>query len=104
MRIDVKNEARVHLWYEAKFGYAIRPYASVADAITTFPTTATAVGLRPGPEGLAVFAPYGLADLLGLIVRPNKRQITRSIYEAKVTRWTSVWPGLKVVPWGADVR
>src|SRR5262245_15072346 len=35
--IDVKNEARVHLWYESKFGQAIAPYASTADAITTFP-------------------------------------------------------------------
>lgn len=26
VRIDVKNEARVHLWYEDKFGTPIRPY------------------------------------------------------------------------------
>jgi hypothetical protein len=101
VRIDVKNEARVHLWYEAKFGYAIRPYASVADAITTFPTTATAVGLQPQPEGLAIFAPFGLADLLGGVVRPNKEQITRAIYEAKVARWTAMWPKLNVVAWDA---
>ena len=26
VRIDLKNQARVHLWYEARFGYAIEPY------------------------------------------------------------------------------
>lgn len=97
--IDVKNEARVHLWYEAKFGYPIKPYASSADAITTFPTTAGSVGLRPGPDGLIIEAPYGLSDLFGLIVRPNRKQITRAIYEAKVARWSALWPGLTVMPW-----
>lgn len=50
--IDVKNEARVHLWYEGKFGYPIKPYTSTTDAIATFPTTATAVGVRPGSGSL----------------------------------------------------
>ena len=75
--IDVKNEARVHLWYEAKFGRSIAPYASVTDAIASFPTTATAIGIRPSPEGLQLYAPYGISDLLGLVVRPNRKQITR---------------------------
>ena len=36
LKLDVKNEARVHLWYEERFGYAIEPYLSSADAIATF--------------------------------------------------------------------
>src|SRR5215471_10746785 len=46
LKLDVKNEARVHLWYKDRFGYAIKPYSSCADAIATFPTTATSVGVR----------------------------------------------------------
>jgi hypothetical protein len=99
MRIDAKNEARMHLWYAAKFGHAIPPYTSTAHAITTFPTTATAVGVQPKPSGLSISAPFGLADLLGLVVRPNKVQITRSVYEAKATRWRSLWPRLAIVDW-----
>ena len=97
--IDVKNEARVHLWYEAKLACSIEPYTSAADAITTFPTSATAVGLRPRPEKWESCAPYGTSDLLGLIVRPNKKQITREIYKAKVNRWIAVWPELTVIDW-----
>jgi hypothetical protein len=97
--LDVKNEARVHLWYEGKFGYSIAPYRSTAHAITTFPTTATAIGVRPAPQGLSISAPFGLSDLFGLVVRPNKTQITRSIYEAKLGRWRSIWPNLTVVEW-----
>jgi hypothetical protein len=97
--VDVKNEARVHLWYAEKFGKALAPYVSTEDAITTFPTTATAVGVQPHANELRVVSPYGLSDLLGLIVRPNKKQITRPIYDAKVKKWLARWPELRVVPW-----
>ncbi len=99
IKLDVKNEARVHLWYEERFGYAIKPYLSSADAIATFPTTATAVGVRRIRGELECCAPFGLDDLFGLVVRPNKRQITRAIYEAKVDRWRSIWPRLTFLPW-----
>ncbi|MBY5635920.1 nucleotidyltransferase family protein [Rhizobium leguminosarum] len=97
--IDVKNEARVHLWYEAKFGYPVKPYTSTTDAIATFPTTATAVGLCPRNGSLELCAPFGLSDLLDGVVRPNKTQIRREIYEKKVNRWLKVWPNLSVVGW-----
>ncbi|MCF1496355.1 nucleotidyltransferase family protein [Agrobacterium vitis] len=97
--IDVKNQARVHSWYEAKFGYSINPYTSTAEAITTFPTTAAAVGLRPGQANLELCAPYGLSDLLSAVVRPNKKQITREIYEKKIDRWIKLWPELAIIGW-----
>ena len=99
IKLDVKNEARVHLWYEDRFGYAIKPYSSSAAAIATFPTTATAVGVRRICGRLECCAPFGLDDLFGLVVRPNKRQITRAIYEAKVDRWRPIWPRLTYLPW-----
>jgi hypothetical protein len=99
--IDVKNEARVHLWYAGKRGYAIAPYTSTVDAITTFPTTATAIGLQKSPNGLRVDAPYGVDDLLSAVVRPNKKQITREIYEAKISRWIKMWPNLTIIDWDA---
>jgi uncharacterized protein len=99
IKLDVTNEARVHLWYEERFGHAIKPYLSSNDAIATFPTTATAVGVRWMRGKLECCAPFGLDDLFGLIVRPNKRQTTRAIYEAKVDGWRSIWPRLNFLPW-----
>src|SRR6201998_1885163 len=32
-------------------------------------------------SGLSIAAPYGLSDLFGVVVRPNKVQITRAVYE-----------------------
>jgi hypothetical protein len=100
--IDVKNEARVHTWYEAKFGYRIEPYTSTGDAITTFPTTATTIGLQPRTGSLVFEAPFGFDDLMNGVVRPNKKQITREIYDNKVRRWIAAWPDLSVVTWDEE--
>jgi hypothetical protein len=99
VKLDVKNQARVHLWYPKCFGYAIQPYLSTEDAIGTWPTTATAVGVRPGGRELQVVAPFGLDDLFNLVVRANRVQITPEIYEQKVVRWIARWPSLTVLPW-----
>ena len=101
--LDVKNEARVHLWYERRFGYPIAPYRSAADAIATFPTIATSIGVRRNGVALEICAPFGTDDLFGLVVRPNRAQITRAIYEMKLERWRPIWPGLTFMPWDDPV-
>ncbi len=108
--IDVKNEARVHIWYKKHFGNAIRPYRSIEDAISSWPTTATSVGVRYEENGnLLVYAPFGLDDLLSMIVRPNMKQAeyfltedestSREVYNQKAQKWVKAWPKLVVVPW-----
>lgn len=97
--VDVHNEARVHLWYEKRFGKQIEPYRSTEDAIATWPTTASAVGVRRDSAGSAVFAPFGLSDLLGMVARPNKAVVSRDVYEEKVSRWAARWARLKVISW-----
>jgi uncharacterized protein len=100
VELDVKNQARVHLWYERRFGRAIPPYRSLESSIATWPTTSTAVALAPAVHAsIRIIAPFGLDDLLSGIVRPNKRQITEDIYLAKIIRWRSIWPKLDVRPW-----
>jgi len=50
--VEVRNEARVHLWYEGKFGRPCAPFRSAADAIDHFAATACCVGRENRPEGL----------------------------------------------------
>ena len=99
--LDIKNQARVHLWYRQRFGYDILPYGSTEDAIATWPTTATAIGVRLVQGLPQVVAPYGIDDLLSLVVRANRVQITAEIYLRKVARWQRHWPDLTVLPWEA---
>jgi uncharacterized protein len=98
VKVDVTNEARVHLWYGQRFGRSIPAYRSTEHAISTWPTTASSIGVRYD-NGFVVCAPFGFADLFRMIVRPNKTIITKEIYEAKAERWASVWPKLSVTPW-----
>ncbi len=113
--IDVKNEARVHIWYKKHFGNAIRPYRSIEDAISSWPTTATSIGVRYEENGnLLVYAPFGLDDLLSMIVRPNMKQAeyfltedestSREVYNQKAQKWVKAWPKLVVVPWETTGR
>ena len=100
VHMDVKNQARVHLWYEKHFGYPIKAYQSVEEAIDTWPTTATSTGVKFDGNGkFWVYAPFGLDDLLGMTVRANKTQITEDVYLKKVERWKACWPDLEIIPW-----
>jgi hypothetical protein len=103
LELDVTNQARVHMWYPKRFGYRIQPYQSTEDAIGTWPTTATAIGVRPSSHELEVWAPFGTDDLFNLVVRPNRVQITPAIYNAKVTRWVAHWPSLEALSWEEGV-
>jgi hypothetical protein len=98
---QAKNQAAVHLWYESRFGFAVSPFESTADAVATFPETAVCVGVRLLPDdSLHVVAPYGLDDLLGMVHRHNPARATVEIYEQRVAskRITERWPRVTVVP------
>jgi uncharacterized protein len=97
---QAKNQAAVHLWYEARFGFAVEPLRCTADAVATFPETAVCVGVRLEPDdGLHVVAPYGLEDLLGLVHRHNPRRASVEIYEERLAskRIAERWPRVRVV-------
>lgn len=99
-KLDVKNQARVHLWYESKFGFPIKPYLSLEAAIDSWPTTATAIGVRMEKNDIFnIYAPYQLDDLFSLVVRPNKRMVTKEIFENKASKWKEKWPKLEIIPW-----
>lgn len=97
--VEIVNQARVHLWYEKDFGLKIPPYQSVEEGINSWPTTITCIAVRKAGSQLDVYAPYGLNDLFGMILRPNKQMVTEEMYNKKVQRWTKVWPKLKVIEW-----
>ena len=97
--LDVKNQARVHLWYEARFGKSMAPYGSVPDAIASYPTTATSIGVRRNGGQRETCAPFGLADMFAGVVRPNKQLVSEAVYAAKAARWASAWPALCIIPW-----
>jgi hypothetical protein len=102
--IQVRNEARVHLWYEEKFGVPCPAYRSTCHAVSTFPNCSSCVAVRAVDGELEVFAPYGLSDLFSMRTRPNPVLAPRAVYDAKTARWVTEWPALTVLAWPANVN
>jgi hypothetical protein len=98
--VQVRNQARVHLWFPDHFGIPIGAFTSSEDAIRNFLATACCVGMRTSKDSVEVCAPYGLDDLFNLVVKQNPHAAgPRSAYEKKTSRWTRLWPRLTIVPW-----
>jgi hypothetical protein len=98
---EAKNQAAVHTWYPGRFGGdPVEPLASVADAVGTWPETATAVAVRLRADGgIDVCAPLGLADLLTGVWRRNPRRISveQSLARLERHRPRARWPGVTVI-------
>ena len=97
-KIDITNEARTHLWYERKFGTAIPPYSSSEDAINSW-IPATAIGVKYCNDKFCIYAPFGMNDLFGQVVRPNKSLATKEHFEYKSTKWKSIWNNIRIINW-----
>src|ERR1700756_222458 len=73
--VEVRNQARVHLWFEAKFGEPYGPLSCTTEALERFTSATFAVGVRlEADDRLHIEAPFGLADLFALRLRPNPRR------------------------------
>ena len=98
--VEVRNQARVHLWFEKKFG-ADEPYPPLltsADALKRFVATAFCVGVRmEADDSLSVFAPFGLDDLFALHLRPNPLRVKGAGGWARTTGSAQArWPEITV--------
>lgn len=97
--VEVRNQARVHLWYTDKFGGSYPALTHASESIDRFLATACMVGLKASAGNVTLYAPVGLDDLANLVVRPNdSANFAADKYDAKADRWKSMWPELTVLP------
>ncbi len=98
--VQIRNQARVHLWYEPKYGIPCPPHTSTEAAIDTYEATTACLGVRAEADGRwRIYAPHGLSDVFNLVVRPNPVLAPEHVYRAKTDRWRKQWPQLTVLPW-----
>lgn len=96
--VEVRNQARVHLWYRGKFEIAYPPLQSCTEGIDRFLAVVAQIGIRPSQTTYEVYAPHGLEDIFTLTVRPNPcPNFSAHFYEAKAAAWKARWPELKVL-------
>ncbi|MCM3609724.1 nucleotidyltransferase family protein [Planococcus sp. MERTA32b] len=96
---SLKNQARMH---EVN---GLPPYRSSVDAISQFPETATALGVKLDERSkLKLAAPHGLDDLFGMKICPTpafeKDERLMGVYRHRVAskKWAEKWPKVEVTP------
>jgi len=100
--VEVRNQARVHLWFEQRFAGPYPPLASADEAIARYASIAHAVGVRLEPEDrLDLVAPFGLADIFAMVIRPNHALDNAASHARKAQRVKAIWPEVTVLPWAA---
>ncbi len=91
---SVRNQARMHRRNRDA------PYRSTCHALAFWAETPTAVAVAIRGGGVAVIAPFGTEDLMGLTVRPTPRfRHKMAIYRARVAgkNWSALWSRLTVL-------
>lgn len=96
---DIKNQGRVYIWYNEKYGTNRDKYKSVEDAISSWGATVTCVGVRLENNELKVYCPYGLNDVFSMIIRPVKKEFEKESYVKRANKWKEKWEKLKIVKW-----
>tara|TARA_R110001606_G_scaffold188015_7_gene335632 strand:- start:345 stop:959 length:615 start_codon:yes stop_codon:yes gene_type:complete len=94
--VEIRNQARVHLWFGAKHGVTRAPLTSTADAVAHFASHTHAVAVRLDRKGeMEVLAPYGLDELFSLHVRPVEDLADKTGWNAKCLRQHALWPEIR---------
>lgn len=95
--IDIKNQARVHLWYRSRFGSDYPAVTSSREAIGRFQVRCTCVGLQPRTEGsLDLHVPYGTDELTRGALRANANCPDQRGIRAKAESYQQRWPWLTI--------
>ena len=98
--VQLRNQARVHLWFPQKFGIPFVPLASSSEMLGRYASKTQSVGARlEADDTLTIVAPFGLDDIFSFRIVPNPVLMNRPAHEAKGARAKSIWPEITVLPW-----
>lgn len=96
--VEVRNQARVHLWFEDKFGEPYEALSGTDEAPARFVAPTFAVGVRLEPDGeISVAAPFGLDDVFDMVLRPNPNRPRANGWDRAVEKARARWPEIRVV-------
>ena len=98
--VQPRNQARVHLWFEDKFGSPFSPLTSSAEMLGRYASRTHAVGARlDAADRMEIVAPFGLDDLFSFRMVPNPVLDNRISHTNKGERAKAIWPELTVIAW-----
>jgi hypothetical protein len=96
--VEVRNQARVHLWFKDRFGEDYDALCDTDAALARFVAPALAVGVRLEPDDtISVAAPFGLEDVFSMTLRPNPDRPLARGWDRAVSSAVARWPEVRVL-------
>ena len=96
--VEVRNQARVHLWFEDRFGEPYEPLKQTDEALERFVCPAFAVGVRlEDDDRITVAAPFGLDDVFDLVLRPNPNRPEARGWARVTASAQGRWPECRIL-------
>ena len=96
--VEVRNQARVHLWFENRFGEPYDALSSTDQALSRFVAPTFAIGVRlEADDAITVAAPFGLEDVFSMTIRPNPLRPLAKGWAKTIANARGRWPELTVV-------
>ena len=92
--VQIRNQARVHLWFEQKFGAPRAPLASARQGIDGFLIECTCIGIDTGSGDL--YAPHGLEEMWNGVLRINRTLPRPDLFAQKARDYQQRWPWLTI--------
>ena len=92
--VEVKNQARVHLWYRKRFGSDYPQLRSATEGIDRYLVQCTCIGIEVATGRL--YAPNGLEDMVEGVLRPNPLNPSPELFRAKCEAYRVRWPWLTI--------
>ena len=95
VNVEVKNQARVHLWYQQRFDAPCPQFTSSRDAIDRYLITCTCVGIEVATGVL--YAPNGLQEVYDGMLRMNPMNSQPIRFRQKAEDYRLRWPWLRIL-------
>lgn len=97
-QVEVRNQARVHLWFQDRFGEPYTALGSTDEALGRFVAPTFAVGVRlEAYDAISIAAPFGLDDVFAMTIRPNPNRPLARGWARTVENARGRWPELTVI-------
>ncbi|MDP3417731.1 nucleotidyltransferase family protein [Falsiroseomonas sp.] len=95
VEVEVRNQARVHLWYPQRFGPGYPQLRSAQDGIDRYLVACTCIGIELATG--ALYAPNGLAELEAGTLRRNPLNDRPALFRRKAEAYQARWPYLTIM-------
>ena len=92
INLDIKNEARAYIWLKENYKQNLPPYKDLEDALLSWGFSACAIGIRKENNKYIILAPYGIEDMMNMIIR----KVGSYDISAKVTELKKNWPKIDI--------